>query len=332
MASKQTRVLGFLLATIGWLGSALGMPAVAAPGVPDEAQQVGPGRGVVPAGGRGLLPGDGQRPRLVRRRGQGPQHVAGLDRRQRPVLGSADPRYLRRLRSPQDHLLASQAEEPPRQPLALSRPDQRALLRRGQGARSGAVRSVAGPAPRRLPRRPVRQCREVSRRRHRRPRQEPARRLLLRRAHRRARAAAVPQPRLRRGRGKEVGRGAVLQRSRLLQLQGSRPSLSGRHVLRLLPCRAQPDRPAGRPREPGMGEHQRHGGLAVLLDRPDLRLGGRSRQLHVPAGAHPAPRHARHFAGLDRLHQQPAHHERDLQSRPAPRPRQALGRGEAGRR
>ena len=46
MASKQTRVLGFFLGTIGLLGSALGMPVIAAPGVPDEAKLAGRRRGV----------------------------------------------------------------------------------------------------------------------------------------------------------------------------------------------------------------------------------------------------------------------------------------------
>ena len=141
MASKRPRVLGFFLATIGLLGSALGMPVMAAPGVPDEAQQAGRDAASFPPADEDYFQAMDNGLALTAGRGQGPQHVAGLDRRQRPVLGPADPRHLRRLRSPEDDLLASRAEEPPRQPLALSRPDQRALLRRG---RRGPIRSASG--------------------------------------------------------------------------------------------------------------------------------------------------------------------------------------------
>ena len=41
-------------------------------------------------------------------------------------------------------------------------------------------------------------------------------------------------------------------------------------------------------------------------------------ELHVPARPHLPAGHAGHLAGLDRQHQQPAHHERGLQPRPAP--------------
>ena len=65
---------------------------------------------------------------------RGPQHVAGLERRQRPLLEQHDRLHLRRLRPAEDRQLAPQPGLLARQPLELLRPGQRALLRASDAA------------------------------------------------------------------------------------------------------------------------------------------------------------------------------------------------------
>ena len=327
MPSTRHAVLGIMLAA----GMSLAVPApAAAEGVPDEAKIAGRTVAVLPARRRGLFPRDGQWPRADAGRDQGPQHVAGLDRRRRPVLGPPHPRHVRCVRPAQDDLLAPQPEEPSQQSLALSWPDQRALLRRGEGPRSRAFRAVARPAARRLPARPVRRRRRNIR------------------AWRSARAART---------------------CRSAPTMASRPASSACGCSRTRPStRRQPrsgipvrfytdpdyynDKDLVRPYRVGMSCAFCHVGPSPIAPPADpenpkweninATVGSQyfwidrifaweanPAQLHVPAGPHPASRHAGHLAGLDRLHQQPAHDERDLQSRPAPRPGQALGRGDA---
>ena len=67
----------------------------------------------------------------------------------------------------------------------------------------------------------------------------PAGRLLFRLRHRHPRPAPVSQSGLRPGGEGQVGPGALLHRPELLQRPESRAALSGRHGLRLLPCRAR---------------------------------------------------------------------------------------------
>ena len=122
---------------------------------------------------------------------------------------------LRHARSPEDALSHPELEVQPRQPLELPRPGQRALLREGDRPRSRALRPVARQA--RAPTaRPIRS---------RTSRSIPAWRIGARGknlpvgsfygyADRHRRPAPVPESRLRRGGGQEVGRGALLQRSR----------------------------------------------------------------------------------------------------------------------
>ena len=57
-----------------------------------------------------------------------------------------------------------------------------------------------------------------------------------------------------------------------------------------------------------------------------------ARRTSLPALPHVPPGHARHVARLERQHQQPAHHERDLLARRAARSSQAVRQGNAGRR
>ena len=88
--------------------------------------------------------------------------------------------------------------------------------------------------------------RQISGREDRRSRAHGSRRLLLRRAQRNRRPAPVSEPGLRRSGQGALGSGALLHRSLLLQRPEARAALSGGHVLRLLPCRAQA-RPTRRP-------------------------------------------------------------------------------------
>ena len=81
-----------------------------------------------------------------------------------------------------------------------------------------------------------------------------------------------PQSGFRRSRGQEMGSRAVLQRSQLLSVEGSGAALSGRHVLRLLPCRAEPGKAARRCRGAAMGESEFDCRRAVFLGRPHLLL------------------------------------------------------------
>ena len=69
-----------------------------------------------------------------------------------------------------------------------------------------------------------------------------------------------------------------------------------------------------------MGEPQLDGRRAVFLGRPASSSGTPTQPNFMFQLVHTyAAGHAGHLAGLDRLHQQSAHDERDLQSRPAPR-------------
>ena len=109
----------------------------------------------------------------------------------------------------------------------------------------------------------------------------------------------------------------------------SRAALPGRHGLRLLSCRPEPDPPAGRPRPSAMGRSQLDGRGAISLDGPRVCLRRGSKEFSLPARAFLSAGHDGHIARLDRLHQQPAHHERGLSSRPPARAGQALGQGDA---
>ncbi len=242
MPSTRHAVLGIMLAA----GVSLAVPAPGtAEGVQDEAKIAGRDRRVLPAGRRGLFHGHGQRPRAHAGRGQGPQHVAGLDRRQRPVLGRHDPRHLRRVRPAEDDLLASRAcRYSARNRWNYLGPGQRALLRRGDGTRSRRASACgstsAAPIARPIP---FANEEKYPGRRDRRPRQATCRSAPTTASRPASWACACsPTPISTRRQRKALGSGALLHRSRLLQRQGSGPALPRRHVVRLLPCRAEPDR------------------------------------------------------------------------------------------
>ena len=178
----------------------------------------------------------------------------------------------------------------------------------------------------RTARRPVRGRDEVSRRRHRRARR--------RHDARSARSTATPPAssacacsrtrRSTRRRPRRWDPERYYTDPELLQPQGSGASLPRRHVVRLLPCRAEPGESAGRPGAPGVGEPE--------LDRSarstcgstgcssTTRKPSRTNYMY-PARSTPTGRAHGHLAGLDRQHQQPAHDERGLQ------PRRAAGHG-----
>ena len=229
-------------------------------------------------------------------------------RRQRRVLGQDDALHIRCVRSAEDRRLRPEQADRPRQALELPRFDQRAVLRRADRSGSESFRPAARCAQSELSRRSVRGRGEVSRRPHRRARQDRAGRFAVRLRQRHRRVAAVPQSRLRRGGKGEVGCGRVFQGR-------SEPgaSVPRRHVLRLLPCRPEPGASAGRSGQSAMGRSQFHRRRAVHVGGSPVRLSRQSRQLHLPACAHlPAGRDG-HVAGLDRQHQQSAHDERGLQ-------------------
>ncbi len=216
--------------------------------------------------------------------------------------------------------------------MGVSRAGQRALLRQGHWPRSESLWSLAGSPLARLSTGSVRERAEVSGRRDRRARQDDRARLVLRPSHRHRRPPAVSEPGLRRTGGEELGCESLLHRQKLLQLEQVDQAVSRRHVVRVLPYRPEPGETAGGPGKPHVGEPQLERRGAVLLDRSDFLLEQRSDRLRVPALSHVAPRFARHFAGLDRQHQQPEDDERRLSSAAAASAGEAVGQGEAERR
>ena len=162
-----------------------------------------------------------------------------------------------------------------------------------------------------LPARPVRRREEVSGRR------------ASARAAKRCRSAPItatptgivglrlfPNPDFDEAARKEMGPEALLQRSGLLYVENLvRPYRVGMSC-GVLPCRPNPINPPADPENPEMGEPELDRRRAVFLGGPHLRLGSRTRELHLPDPAHLPARHARHVARVDRQHQQSAHDER----------------------
>ena len=159
----------------------------------------------------------------------------------------------------------------------------------------------------------------------RRPRQEHPGRLVLRLRHGRRRSAPLPESELRRSGAEAMGPGALLHRQDLLQRCEAGEAVPRRHVVRLLPRRAESVQSAGRSGEPDLGESEQQSRRAVLLDRAHLHVRPGSGQLHLAALPHLASRRARHVAGLLRPDQQSAHDERDLQPRRASGDRTEVG-------
>ena len=258
-----------------------------------------------------------------------------LDRRQRSVLGSLTVDSVGTVRSAEDDLVASDrsrrtayGELRPPQSLALSRPRQRAVL---QGSRPGPIRiaSASGStcAIPSCPPDPFADATEVSGRQDRRARQDGCRRLLLRRADRHRRPAAVSESGLRRERAQEVELGALLQRSELLL----RPDLVRpyRVGMSCAFCHVGPNpiKPPADPENPKWENLSSNVGAQYFWWDRIFNWRGEANEgsffyqlLHTSR-----PGYARHVARLDRQHQQPAHDERRLLPRPADGPARRSG-------
>ena len=155
------------------------------------------------AADRGLLPRHGltrrsDRPAFTQAEIEGRNMwivwTGGNDR----LLGRALRRQPRHLRLPEDHLVASRRSaygSVRRTTAGSTRAGQRAVLQEGDRARSEPLRPVARRPRSGLPARSVRRRDEVSGRADRRARQDRAGRLLLRRADRHRRPAAVSRTR-----------------------------------------------------------------------------------------------------------------------------------------
>ena len=95
----------------------------------------------------------------------GAQHLDRVDGRERSLLGH-DQRSTASARFDLLKIVSSHPDEPralePRQPLAVPRARQRAVLREADRSRSEALRPLARPPPRRLPGRSLRERAEVS--------------------------------------------------------------------------------------------------------------------------------------------------------------------------
>jgi hypothetical protein len=97
-----------------------------------------------------------------------------------------------------------------------------------------------------------------------------------------------------------------------------RAALPDRHLLRLLPHRLRPAQPAGRPGAPEVGKHQGPGRQPIHPHVRTARLRHAEEQPRIP-DVRPRPaRRDRHLGHLARPDQQPRHHQRADQCRPAP--------------
>ena len=164
--------------------------------------------------------------------------------------------------------------------------------------------------------------RKLSRREDRRARNnilrrlETAGRLLFRLRNRHRRLAAVSQPGFRPGSKGQMGSREVLHRPELLQRSQARSALSRRHGVRILPCRPEPNSPAGRPGSIRNGPISTRPSAANIFGWTVFSSTPPTQELPLSADAFLSARHDGHLAGLDRLHQQSAHDERGLSAGP----------------
>ena len=256
-------------------------------------------------------------------------HVAGLDRRQRPVLGPAHARHLRRLRPAEDHLLA---------PVAQVRAATAGTI--SASSTSPASSKATGPDPKRfglwLDKRgadcpPDPFANEAS------TRAWPSARAA--RTCRSAPTTASPRASwacgcsrtptsTRRRRRSGTPERFYNDPTTTTPRTSCGPTGSACRAASATSARARSQPPAD-PENPKWENLSSTVGAQYFwstASSPGRRH--RSRELHVPAGPHLAAGHARHLAGLDRQHQQPAHDERGLQPRAAAGDREALGQGE----
>ena len=159
----------------------------------------------------------------------------------------------------------------------------------------------------------------------RRPRPDRAGRLLLRRADRHRRPAAVSEPGFRREGARALELRPVLQRPR----RTTWIAISSGRTASAMSCGfchvgPESDQAAGGSREPQMGRAQLERRRPVFLVGSRLQLARRAggKQLLLSGAAHLAAGHARYVARLDRQHRQSPDDERRL------RPAAAHARGE----
>ena len=293
--------------------------AGARPGhVLDEARLANRTPPVVPGGRRRLLPRHGPETAiaLTRGRGQGPQHVDRLDRRQRPLLG----RDLERQQLRHARFLKTLSSHPKLKASRDNRWDYLGLVN------EPCFEKATGPDPERFglwldkrdadcPPDPFENEEKYPGVGHRRARQEHAGRLLLRLATGIVGLRLFPNPDVRRGGRERLGRRSATTTTPTTTTPRTWCGPTGSACPAASATSARTRQAAGRPREPEVGEPLLERRRAVLLGRSHLRLGRRPDELHLPVVPHLAAGRARHLAGLHRLHQQPAHDERHLQPR-----------------
>ena len=183
--------------------------------------------------------------------------------------------HLRRLRPAEDHLPRIPSMKiQPRQSLELSRAGQRALLRQG---RPGPIRSASACGSKRA-RRTARPIRSRTRRNIRASRSARAARRVPVGSYYGYATGIVglrlfPNPDFDERGEEDVGRRALLHRSRLLQRRRTwcGPTASACPAASAM-SGPSPINPPADPGEPAMGQSQLHGRRAVLLGRPDLHL------------------------------------------------------------
>ena len=129
----------------------------------DEAHARQAHRGVVSSRRRRLLPRYGRRPDLHQRGDRGPQHVAGLDWRQRSPLGRARRTEPRLAGLPENSFVSPEAARFARQPLGVPGPGQRAVFHEADRTGSQPLRAMARRARSRMPAGPVRERRTNTR-------------------------------------------------------------------------------------------------------------------------------------------------------------------------
>ena len=202
--------------------------------------------------------------------------MAGLDRRQRPLLGrdltvnsfgtldllktiSSHP-GLKASRDNRWHYLGL-VNEPCFD--KADRPRSRTLRPVARQARAPTARPI-----------PSTNAAEISRSEDRRARQDRAGRLVLRLGTGIVGLRLFPNPDFDEAAAKKWDPSATTPIPATTCDKRPGAALPRRHVLRVLPRRAEPDQAAGRSGEPEVGEPELERRRAVLLDRPHLRLGG----------------------------------------------------------
>ena len=189
------------------------------------------------------------------------------------VLSRREPRLAR---LPEDGLVAPDAALLARQPLELPRPGQRALLQEGHRARSEPLRPLARRARSGLPARSVRRTRTSTRASRSARAARPCRSAPTTASRPASSACGCSRTRTSTRRRARAGtRSATTATRAYYESTRPRAAVPRRHVVRLLPRRAESGQAAGRSGEPEVGEPQLERRRAVLLVGSHLRLEGR---------------------------------------------------------